>query len=109
VERPLRPQSSAFPDAPRSGAPGSPDQRNLKHAYGRSIRVSGAGLEVERGDRIRFSIGDPMGRQIAPWLRLIMGLEQPDEGTSQLGSTTVVAGYSKQETKAEALGSGPKR
>jgi len=73
---------------------------NLSHAYGESILFLGAGLEVERGDRIAF-VG-PNGAGKSTLLRLIMGLEQPDEGTSQLGEHNVVAGYFEQN-QAEAL------
>jgi len=88
-----------FPDAPRSGRQVALIE-NLSHAYGESILFLGAGLEVERGDRIAF-VG-PNGAGKSTLLRLIMGLEQPDEGTSQLGEHNVVAGYFEQN-QAEAL------
>jgi len=88
-----------FPDAPRSGRQVALIE-NLSHAYGDSILFLGAGLEVERGDRIAF-VG-PNGAGKSTLLRLIMGLEQPDEGTSQLGEHNVVAGYFEQN-QAEAL------
>ena len=88
-----------FPDAPRSGRQVALIE-NLCHSYGESILFLGAGLEVERGDRIAF-VG-PNGAGKSTLLRLVMGLEQPDEGIARLGEHNVVAGYFEQN-QAEAL------
>ncbi len=88
-----------FPEAPRSGRLVAEIQ-NLTHSYGDQILFLGAELEVERGDRIAF-VG-PNGAGKSTLLRLIMGKEQPDDGTAQLGEHNVVAGYFEQN-QAEAL------
>jgi len=55
---------------------------------------------VERGDRIAF-VG-PNGAGKSTLLRLVMGTEQPDEGSARLGEHNVVARYFEQN-QAEAL------
>lgn len=88
-----------FPPAPRSGRQIALIE-DLSHSYGDKILFLGAGLEVERGDRIAF-VG-PNGAGKSTLLRLVMGLESPDEGTARLGEHNVVAGYFEQN-QAEAL------
>ena len=55
---------------------------------------------MERGDRIAF-VG-PNGAGKSTLLRLVMGLEQPSEGSASLGEHNVEAGYFEQN-QAEAL------
>ena len=55
---------------------------------------------MERGDRIAF-VG-PNGAGKSTLLRLVMGLEQPSEGSARLGEHNVEAGYFEQN-QAEAL------
>jgi len=88
-----------FPEPPRSGRVVA-EIRDLTHSYGEQILFLGAGLEVERGDRIAF-VG-PNGAGKSTLLRLIMGTEQPDEGFAGLGEHNVIAGYFEQN-QAEAL------
>ncbi|TVS04538.1 MAG: ABC transporter ATP-binding protein [Cyanobium sp. PLM2.Bin73] len=88
-----------FPEPPRSGRLVAA-VRDLTLSYGEQILFLGAGLEVERGDRIAF-VG-PNGAGKSTLLRLIMGLEQPDEGFAGLGEHNVIAGYFEQN-QAEAL------
>jgi len=88
-----------FPEAPRSGRLVAA-VRDLTLSYGEQILFLGAGLEVDRGDRIAF-VG-PNGAGKSTLLRLIMGLEQPDEGFAGLGEHNVIAGYFEQN-QAEAL------
>jgi ATP-binding cassette subfamily F protein 3 len=88
-----------FPPAPRSGRQVAVIE-NLTHSYGDKILFLGAGLEVERGDRIAF-VG-PNGAGKSTLLRLVMGMEQPDEGRARLGEHNVVAAYFEQN-QAEAL------
>ena len=105
VERIEAPTESAagprfhFPDPPRSGRVVA-EVKDLTLSYGEQILFLGAGLEVERGDRIAF-VG-PNGAGKSTLLRLIMGLEQPDEGRAGLGEHNVIAGYFEQN-QAEAL------
>ena len=91
--------SFRFPPAPRSGAQVAVID-NLTHSYGDKILFLGAELEVERGDRIAF-VG-PNGAGKSTLLRLVMGTEQPDEGSARLGEHNVVARYFEQN-QAEAL------
>jgi len=88
-----------FPPAPRSGRLIASIEE-LSHSYGDQILFLGAGLEVERGDRIAF-VG-PNGAGKSTLLRLVMGMERPDEGHAGLGEHNVIAGYFEQN-QAEAL------
>ncbi len=88
-----------FPPAPRSGRQVA-TIRDLSHSYGDRLLFLGANLEVERGDRIAF-VG-PNGAGKSTLLRLVMGLEQADDGEAGLGAHNVVAGYFEQN-QAEAL------
>jgi ATP-binding cassette subfamily F protein 3 len=88
-----------FPPAPRSGRLIARIEE-LSHSYGEQILFLGAGLEVERGDRIAF-VG-PNGAGKSTLLRLVMGMERPDEGLAGLGEHNVIAGYFEQN-QAEAL------
>ena len=102
VEAPIETVSGPsfrFPPAPRSGSQVALFE-NLTHSYGDKILFLGAELEVERGDRIAF-VG-PNGAGKSTLLRLVMGSEQPDEGTARLGEHNVLAGYFEQN-QAEAL------
>ena len=88
-----------FPPAPRSGRQIALID-NLTHHYDDNILFLEANLEVERGDRIAF-VG-PKGAGKSTLLRLVMGLEQPSEGSARLGEHNVEAGYFEQN-QAEAL------
>ena len=88
-----------FPPAPRSGRQIALID-NLTHYYDDNILFLEANLEVERGDRIAF-VG-PNGASKSTLLRLVMGLEQPSEGSARLGEHNVEAGYFEQN-QAEAL------
>ncbi|NET51978.1 MAG: ABC-F family ATP-binding cassette domain-containing protein, partial [Merismopedia sp. SIO2A8] len=88
-----------FPDAPRSGREVVKIE-NLTHLYNDNILFLGAELLIERGDRIAF-LG-PNGAGKSTLLRLIMGMEEPVEGSAQLGQHGVIPGYFEQN-QAEAL------
>jgi ATP-binding cassette subfamily F protein 3 len=88
-----------FPPAPRSGREVAIIE-NLVHTYGEKILFLGADLLIERGDRIAF-LG-PNGAGKSTLLRLIMGLEQPTEGSVKMGGHNVIPGYFEQN-QAEAL------
>jgi ATP-binding cassette subfamily F protein 3 len=70
------------------------------HTYDDKILFLSANLLIERGDRIAF-LG-PNGAGKSTLLRLIMGMEQPTEGTVKLGDHNVLPGYFEQN-QAEAL------
>lgn len=95
----LRTLRFRFPDAPRSGRE-VVEIKNLVHTYGEKILFLDANLLMERGDRIAF-LG-PNGAGKSTLLRLIMGMEQPTEGSVQLGAHNVIPGYFEQN-QAEAL------
>jgi ATP-binding cassette, subfamily F, member 3 len=95
----LRTLHFRFPPAPRSGREVVIVQ-DLTHMYGDKILFLGADLLIERGDRIAF-LG-PNGSGKSTLLRLLMGLEQPSEGTIKLGDHNVIPGYFEQN-QAEAL------
>jgi len=88
-----------FPTAPRSGRE-VVEIKDLVHAYGDKILFLGADLLIERGDRIAF-LG-PNGAGKSTLLHLMMGMEQPTEGTVALGNHNVIPGYFEQN-QAEAL------
>lgn len=95
----LRTLHFRFPPAPRSGREVVAIE-NLVHTYDDKILFLGADLLVERGDRIAF-LG-PNGAGKSTLLRLIMGSEQPTEGTVRLGAHQVIPAYFEQN-QAEAL------
>ncbi|NEP82735.1 MAG: ABC-F family ATP-binding cassette domain-containing protein [Okeania sp. SIO3B3] len=95
----LRSLSFRFPPAPRSGREVVTIE-DLVHTYGEKILFLGANLEIERGDRIAF-LG-PNGSGKSTILRMIMGMEEPTEGTVKLGNHNVIPSYFEQN-QAEAL------
>lgn len=95
----LRTLHFRFPPAPRSGRE-VVEIKDLVHAYDDKILFLGADLLIERGDRIAF-LG-PNGAGKSTLLHLIMGMEQPTEGTVALGNHNVIPGYFEQN-QAEAL------
>ncbi|MEH2080689.1 MAG: ABC-F family ATP-binding cassette domain-containing protein [Nostoc sp.] len=88
-----------FPPAPRSGRE-VVEIKDLTHIYDDKILFLGANLLIERGDRIAF-LG-PNGAGKSTLLRVIMGMEQPTEGSVKLGAHNVIPGYFEQN-QAEAL------
>ncbi|MEO0983918.1 MAG: ATP-binding cassette domain-containing protein [Cyanobacteria bacterium J06639_14] len=88
-----------FPPAPRSGQEVALI-KDLTHCYEDKILFLGTNLLIERGDRIAF-LG-PNGCGKSTLLRLILGREQPTEGTVSLGKHNVLPQYFEQN-QAEAL------
>ena len=88
-----------FPPAPRSGEEVVLIE-DMTHCYEDKILFLGANLLIERGDRIAF-LG-PNGCGKSTLLRLILGREQPAEGTVRLGKHNVLPQYFEQN-QAEAL------
>lgn len=88
-----------FPPAPRSGRE-VVIIKDLTHTYGEKILFLGAELLVERGDRI--AILGPNGAGKSTLLHLMMGMEQPTDGTVEIGKHNVIPSYFEQN-QAEAL------
>ncbi len=88
-----------FPDPPRSGREVA-IVKDLVHTYGEKILFLGANLLIERGDRVAF-LG-PNGCGKSTLLHMFMGMEQPTEGTIELGKHNVIPSYFEQN-QAEAL------
>jgi ATP-binding cassette subfamily F protein 3 len=105
IERIAAPESGVrtlhfrFPPSPRSGREVVIIE-NLTHAYGDKVLFLGADLILERGDRVAF-LG-PNGAGKSTLLHLIMGMEQPTDGTVKMGDHNVIPGYFEQN-QAEAL------
>jgi len=95
----LRTLHFRFPPAPRSGRE-VVKINDLVHAYDNKILFLGADLLIERGDRVAF-LG-PNGAGKSTLLHLMMGMEQPTEGSVELGEHKVIPGYFEQN-QAEAL------
>ena len=95
----LRGLQFQFQPAPRSGRD-VVTIADLTLTYGDKILFLGADLEIERGDRIAF-VG-PNGAGKSTLLRLIVGSEDPDDGTVKMGDHNVLPGYFEQN-QAEAL------
>jgi ATP-binding cassette subfamily F protein 3 len=95
----LRTLHFRFPPAPRSGRE-VVKIKDLVHAYDEKILFLGADLLIERGDRVAF-LG-PNGAGKSTLLHLMMGMEQPTEGSVELGEHKVIPGYFEQN-QAEAL------
>jgi ATP-binding cassette subfamily F protein 3 len=95
----LRTLHFRFPPAPRSGRE-VVKINDLVHAYDDKILFLGADLLIERGDRVAF-LG-PNGAGKSTLLHLMMGMEQPTEGSIELGEHNVIPGYFEQN-QAEAL------
>jgi ATP-binding cassette, subfamily F, member 3 len=88
-----------FPPAPRSGRE-VVEIKELVHTYDSKILFLGSDLLIERGDRIAF-LG-PNGCGKSTLLKMIMGQEQPTEGSIALGQHQVIPSYFEQN-QAEAL------
>ena len=101
TDSPLDGPRFCFPPAPRSGQQVA-HVEDLTHAYGDQILFLGAHLHVERGQRI--ALVGPNGAGKSTLLRLLMGTEQPTEGTARLGTHQVIPGFFAQN-QAEALDS----
>ncbi len=95
----LRSLRFRFPPAPRSGRE-VVKIKDLVHMYDDKILFLGADLLIERGDRIAF-LG-PNGSGKSTLLHMLMDMEQPTEGTVELGNHNVIPGYFEQN-QAEAL------
>ncbi|WP_269609368.1 ABC-F family ATP-binding cassette domain-containing protein [Prochlorococcus marinus] len=88
-----------FMDAPRTGRD-ILSIKDLTHSYEDNILFLGAYLEVEPGERIAFLGANGSGKSTL--LRLIMGLEELEEGSIAIGKYNIIPSYFEQN-QAEAL------
>ena len=95
----LRTLKFRFPPSPRSGREVI-TIKDLVHAYNSDILFLGANLTIERGDRIAILGANGAGKSTL--LRMIMGMEEFDEGEVEIGRHNVIPGYFEQN-QAEAL------
>ena len=95
----LRTLKFRFPPSPRSGREVI-TIKDLVHAYNSDILFLGANLTIERGDRIAILGANGAGKSTL--LRMIMGMEEFDEGEVEIGNHNVIPGYFEQN-QAEAL------
>ena len=95
----LRTLKFRFPPSPRSGRE-VVTIKDLVHTFNNDILFLGAQLSVERGDRI--AILGPNGAGKSTLLRMIVGMQQYDEGTVAIGKHNVIPSYFEQN-QAEAL------
>ena len=95
----LRTLKFRFPPSPRSGREVIVID-DLTHSFNNDILFLGAELTIERGDRI--AILGPNGAGKSTLLRMIMGMEEYDDGRVSIGKHNVIPGYFEQN-QAEAL------
>ena len=95
----LRTLKFRFPPSPRSGREVIKIE-DLTHSFNNDILFLGANLTIERGDRV--AILGPNGAGKSTLLRMIMGIEEYDEGEVAIGQHNVIPGYFEQN-QAEAL------
>ncbi len=95
----LRTLKFRFPPSLRSGREVI-TIKDLVHAYNSDILFLGANLTIERGDRIAILGANGAGKSTL--LRMIMGMEEFDEGEVEIGKHNVMPGYFEQN-QAEAL------
>jgi ATP-binding cassette, subfamily F, member 3 len=88
-----------FPPSPRSGQE-VVEIKDLTHTYNEKILFLGANLTIERGERIAILGANGAGKSTL--LRMIMDMEQPEDGKIALGKHNVIPGYFEQN-QAEAL------
>jgi len=98
-ENHLKGPNFKFLDAPRAGRD-ILSIKDLTHSYEDNILFLGAYLDVEPGERIAFLGANGSGKSTL--LRLIMGLEEADEGSIELGKYNIIPSYFEQN-QAEAL------
>jgi ATP-binding cassette subfamily F protein 3 len=71
------------------------DLRGIRKAYGSRVVFKGVGVHIERGDRIAL-IG-PNGAGKSTLMRMLSGVEAPDEGTRTEGHQVVMQYFAQDE------------
>ena len=101
----------SFPDSPRSGRVAL-ELRGIRKAYGSTVVFDGVDVHVARGDRI--ALVGPNGAGKSTLMRLLSGVEAPDDG-ARIEGHNLVAQYFAQDqatrldpdlTVYDTLGSG---
>ena len=101
----------SFPDSPRSGRVAL-ELRGIRKAYGSTVVFDGVDVHVARGDRI--ALVGPNGAGKSTLMRLLSGVEAPDDGARIEGHNLVVQYFAQDEatrlnpdlTVYDTLGSG---
>ena len=90
-----KPFKFRFPPAPRI-SPEVAEVRGLSHGYGDGANrlFEDSELFIEKGDRI--AVIGPNGAGKSTLLRILMGKEEPDEGTAEIVGTNVYPAYFEQ-------------
>lgn len=96
-----KPFTFRFPDAPRL-SPEVADIKGLSHSYGDGANrlFKDCELFVEKNDRI--AVLGPNGSGKSTLLRLLVGKEEPDEGSAKIVGQNIVMNYFEQN-QADAL------
>ena len=84
----------AFPDSPRSGRIAI-ELRGIRKVYGSTVVFDGVDVHVARGDRI--ALVGPNGAGKSTLMRLLSGVEAPDEGTRIEGHNLVAQYFAQDE------------
>ncbi len=100
-----------FPDCQKSGRVAL-ELRGIRKSYGSTVVFDGVDVHVERGDRI--ALVGPNGAGKSTLMRLLSGVEAPDEGTRVEGHNFVCQYFAQDEattldpnlTVHDTLGSG---
>ena len=84
----------SFPDCPRSGRTAI-ELRGIRKAYGSTVVFDGVDVHVARGDRI--ALVGPNGAGKSTLMRLLSGVEVPDDGTRIEGHNLVAQYFAQDE------------
>ena len=84
----------AFPDCPRSGR-SAIELRGVRKAYGSTVVFDGVDVHVARGDRI--ALAGPNGAGKSTLMRLLSGVEAPDDGTRIEGHNLIAQYFAQDE------------
>ena len=84
----------SFPDSPRSGRVAL-ELRGIRKAYGSTVVFDGVDVHVARGDRI--ALVGPNGAGKSTLMRLLSGVEAPDDGTRIEGHNLVAQYFAQDE------------
>ena len=83
-----------FPACPKSGRTVL-ELEGIRKAYGRNVVLDRVGLHIERGDRI--ALVAPNGAGKSTLMRVLSGVEPPDEGTRREGHQVVMQYFAQDE------------
>ena len=86
-----------FPDAPKPGRVVL-ELKGVRKAYGDNVVLDHVDLMVERGDRI--GLVGPNGAGKSTLMRLLAGVDRPDDGTRLSGHQTVLDYFAQDQAQA---------